>query len=66
MAFPFTSELTVFEAADKAWSEELTRVFGKQAGDARYRQRGKGEPGSTLRARHDARDAARIAWEASR
>ena len=26
--------------ADAAWSEELTRVYGRQAGDARYDYRG--------------------------
>lgn len=66
MAFPFTPELKVFEAADKAWSEELTRVFGKDACNARYQHRGKGESGSVLRTLHEARERAREAWERGR
>lgn len=27
-------------AADNAWTAELTRVYGKKAGDARYDERG--------------------------
>lgn len=42
-------------AADKAWSVELIRAFGKRdAGNARYEKRGRGEEGSALRATHDA------------
>jgi hypothetical protein len=41
-------------AADKAWSTELVRVFGKQAGDKRYTKEGKGAEGSELRRLHDA------------
>ena len=37
-----------FQAADDAWSAELRRLFGKQAGDVRYTARGKGEVGSVL------------------
>jgi hypothetical protein len=55
-----------FCAADDAWSLELTNVFGRQACQARYGVRGKGLPGSTLRERHDAREAARQEWEARR
>lgn len=66
MTFPFTPELKVFEATDKAWSRELTRLFGKNAGDYRYRPIGKGDPGSKLRTLHDNREAARLAWEAGR
>lgn len=64
-AFPYTPELKPFQAADDAWSAELSRVFGKDAGTARYQPRGKGEPGSELRRLHDARDAARVAWHLS-
>jgi hypothetical protein len=41
-------------AADDAWQAELVRLFGKQAGDKRYTNEGKGEPGSELRRLHDA------------
>ncbi len=44
--------------ADDAWGAELRRLFGKHAGDVRYTQRGKGEPGSELRRLHDAKMAA--------
>lgn len=37
-----------FLAADEAWSVELRREFGKDAGTARYQTRGEGEPGSAL------------------
>jgi hypothetical protein len=40
-------------AADDAWSAELTRLFGKQAGDKRYTKEGKGEEGSELRRLHN-------------
>jgi hypothetical protein len=40
-------------AADKAWSAELTRLFGKQAGDKRFTKEGKGEEGSELRRLHN-------------
>jgi hypothetical protein len=63
--FPYTAELKPFQDADDAWSAELHRVFGKQAGDARYTARGKGDEGSELRRLHDVREAARLAWEAS-
>lgn len=63
--FPYTPELKHFQDADNAWSDELQRKFGKQAGDARYLARGKGEEGSELRRLHDAREAARAAWHAS-
>jgi hypothetical protein len=51
-----------FIAADEAWSAELRRCYGGGAGDARYIRAGKGEPGSTLRACHDAFVAAGDAW----
>ena len=46
---------------DHAWSVELIRCFGKNAGDARYRPEGRGVPGSALRAAYDARTAAQEA-----
>jgi hypothetical protein len=33
-----------FTEADKAWSEELRIVFGKNSGDARYDHRGTSTP----------------------
>jgi len=63
--FPYTPELRPFQAADDAWSAELHRRFGREAGDARYGPRGKGEEGSELRRLHDAREAARAVWFAS-
>jgi len=38
-------------AADQAWSAELQRVFGKHAGDARYRPAGVSS--TALRRLHD-------------
>jgi hypothetical protein len=52
-------------AADEAWSAELHRLFGKNAGDVRYTRRGHGEPGSELRRLHDAKLAADEALRAS-
>ncbi len=45
--------------ADKAFSEELTRLFGNEAGDARYDRRGKSTP--ELIALGDAKVAADLA-----
>lgn len=59
----YTPAHNAFAAADKAWSAELERVFGRDAGTARYQPRGKGEDGSELRRLHDAFTATRIAWE---
>lgn len=50
------------QATDDAWSLELRRVFGKQAGDIRYTPRGKGEPDSELRRLYAAREVARLAY----
>lgn len=44
--------------ADEAWGAELRRMFGKAAGDIRYRAAGTGLPGSHLRHLHDAKLAA--------
>lgn len=63
MAKLYTDAHKAFAAADFAWSVELARVFGKDAGTARYQPRGKGEEGSDLRRLYDAFTAARIAWE---
>jgi len=51
-----------FAAADAAWSQELQRQFGSQAGDIRYTKAGKGEPGTHLRTLHDAFVATGDAW----
>lgn len=64
-AFPYTPELKPFQDADDAWSYELIRVFGKDACNARYQPRGKGEPGTTLHNLHAVREAARILWHRS-
>ena len=63
--FPYTAELKPFQAADDAWGDELRKVFGKNAGQARYEPRGKGVEGSKLRQLHNAREKARINWYAS-
>ena len=52
-------------AADEAWSAELRRAFGKQAGDMRYLPQGRGAPGSALRVTYEAFCAGREAWEAA-
>jgi N12 class adenine-specific DNA methylase len=54
------------QKADDAWSAELQKAFGKEAGDKRYGAAGKGEPGSALRKAYDVRDAARQAYEAEK
>jgi hypothetical protein len=63
--FPYTAELKDFQDAEDAWSAELTRVFGKQACNARYDARGKGLPNTDLQRLHDARQAAMAAWHNS-
>jgi hypothetical protein len=51
-----------FEIADRDWRAELLRVYGREAGTARYLPLGKGAPGTTLHKLHLARKAARMAW----
>lgn len=63
--FPYTAALKTFQDTDDTWSAELSRVFGKEAGQARYEPRGKGQPGSLLRQLHATRERARIAWHAT-
>jgi len=60
---PNWNKLPEFQAADDAWSAELARQFAKNAGDFRYTSRGRGDPGTPLRALYDTREAAREAWE---
>lgn len=55
-------------AADDAWSDELQRVFGKRAGDARYDKRGTSTPRlrelcDAYLAANDARHEATVAAE---
>lgn len=64
-SFPYTAELKPFQVADDTWSASLRAVFGKDAGQARYEPRGRGQPGSALRRAYQAREAARVAWYAS-
>jgi hypothetical protein len=60
--FPYTPARIPFLEADDAWSAELQRQFGRNAGQARYEVRGKGEEGSELRRLHDLRMTAQAAW----
>ena len=39
--------------ADHEWQDELTRQFGRRAGDIRYTAEARGEEGSTLRLLYD-------------
>jgi hypothetical protein len=48
--------------ADNAWQAELVRLFKKNAGDIRYTDKGKGDPGSVLRTLHDQAETAKSAW----
>ena len=48
------------KAADEAWSAELVRVYGQDAGDVRYTARGYATP--ELKRLHDARMDACEAW----
>jgi hypothetical protein len=47
-----------FDEADQAWSKLLPNAV-----NARYLPIGRGSPGSLLRAAHDKREAACVAWE---
>lgn len=53
------------QLADDEWQRQLEAAFGRHAGDARYDDRGRGEPGTPLRRAYDEREAARLAWEAA-
>lgn len=55
-----------FILADGAWTIELDKKFGRNAGDARYDKRGEGEPGTKLREVYEARKAASDQWHALR
>lgn len=48
-----------FHEADDYWQRALELEFGDAAGQARYELRGQGAPGSDLRQRAEAREAAR-------
>jgi hypothetical protein len=54
-----------FQESDDFWQSALELEFGNDAGQARYEQRGKGQPGTTLRAAADARHSAYQAWVAA-
>jgi hypothetical protein len=59
-----TEAHVAFEGADNLWHCALIDAFGvKQAAQARYETRGKGESGSSLRALWELREGRRIAWE---
>lgn len=60
------AQLAAFDAADAVWQAEIEAKFGDAAGDARYTGKAKGMVGTTLRRAYEAREAARIAWEAAR
>lgn len=51
-------------AADNAWTRELERLFGKDAGDVRYTEQGRS--GSTLAPLYEAYRRANDAWVATR
>ena len=48
---------------DRAWSAELVKAFGRNAGDMRYVKAGQGDPGTPLRAAYEARHTASTAWD---
>lgn len=52
-------------AADKTWSELLRAAFGKNAGDARYDQRGRSTPelAAARNAYHEASAAQHAEWQ---
>ena len=51
-----------FLDADRAWSAELRRLFGKRSGDVRYTKQGEGAPGSDLNAAYTAFIETGNAW----
>lgn len=52
-------------AADKAWMDEVKKVFGERdAGMARFHGRATGEPGTRLRELYDCYVKARDAYDA--
>ncbi len=52
--------------ADKAWQKELVRLFKSRAGDVRYTAKGRGAPGTKLRALHDEFKKTSAAWGGGR
>lgn len=64
-AFDHLNAAAALQLADDEWQRQLEATFGRHAGDARYDERGRGEPGTPLRRAYDDREAARLAWEAS-
>lgn len=51
-----------FGKHNDAWSDELERIYGTDAGTARYDGRGKGEPGSRLNDLYIEYHHARAEW----
>ena len=49
--------------ADDKWQDMIFAMFGHDAYNARYDERGRGEDGSVLRAAYDARLAAIRKWQ---
>ena len=56
----------LFREADGEWTRELVKAFGRDAANAQYEKRGRGEFGSALRAAYEARQNAQRVWEVSR
>lgn len=63
-AFDRLNAAQALQLADDEWQRQLEATFGRHAWDARYDERGRGEPGTALRRSYDDREAARAAWEA--
>lgn len=55
-----------FVQADDEWQRQLVAAWGESyAAEARYKPSGRGQEGTPLRRAYDAREAARLAWEAA-
>ncbi len=52
------------QSADDAWSVELRKTFGRNAGNARYTQQGMGAPGTQLRSTYYGFMGASMEWHA--
>ena len=62
---PIHAAYYAFQAADDAWSAELQKQFGRNAGDIRYTPRGRGEPGSKLAELHAEFHRTQAEWTAA-
>jgi hypothetical protein len=58
----YTPVWRAYSEADKAWSRELQRVFGRKSGDKRYLPEGQGKPGTLLNALFLDYRAKQAAW----